>query len=133
MMLGLRGCAGMILVPLTAYACTPKCINTVVDEVPGPTGGRVAVLYTRACGATTGPSSNVAVVARGVGDPQGIGNVLVLKDPLSMAETRRTTRLHWVSADTLEISLLSGRAVQSKAHVVDGINVIYVLHGDQDP
>jgi hypothetical protein len=120
------------VVLVLANACTPRCVNTVLQEVPSPSGTKIAVLYTRACGATTGPSTNVAVLDAGAREPRGTGNVLVLKDPVSTAETSRTTRLRWLSADTLEVSLIGGRAVQSRADSVDGIAVMYAGHSDRD-
>ncbi len=121
------------LLPLLANACAPRCENSVLEELPSPSGAKRAVLYTRACGATTGPSTNVAVLDRDAGEPQGIGNVLVLKDPLSAGETTRTTRLRWLAPDSLEVSLVGGRAVQSKAGSVDGVVVTYTSHSDRAP
>lgn len=124
---------GLLVLPLLGGGCAPRCINNVLEEVPDPSGSRVAVLYTRECGATTGPSTNVGVTTRGVGVPPGVGNVLVMKDPISAAESSRTTRLRWHSTDTLEISLVTGRAIQSRVGLINGTTVIYSIHGDSAP
>lgn len=121
------------LLELLAVACAPTCKNNVLQTLENPLGTKIAVLYTRECGATTGPSTNVSVLARGSVTPESIGNVLVVKDPASAAETSRTTRLRWLAADTLEVSLQGGRAVQSKAESVNGVLVRFTAHNDREP
>ena len=121
------------LIPLITGACAPRCVNNVLQQIDSPLRTKIAVLYTRECGATTGPSTNVSVVGRNTPTPQGIGNVVVLKDPVSAAESTRTTRLRWLGADTLEVSLVAGRAVKSRAELVDGVVVKYATHNDRDP
>lgn len=123
----------LTLPQLLIAACAPNCKNNVLQTLDNPQGTKVAVLYTRECGATTGPSTNVSILTRDAIPPERIGNVLVLKDPASAAETSRTTRLRWSAADTLEVSLLGGRAVQSKADALDGVSVHFTSHSDREP
>jgi hypothetical protein len=123
----------VMMISLMTTACAPRCVNEVLASVASPSGAKVGVLYMRQCGATTGPSTNVSVLDRNSGAPQGVGNVLVLKDPASMAETPRSTRLRWLSQDTLEVSLIGGRALQSSVRTVDGVSITYAIHSDREP
>lgn len=126
-------CTAMLVILNVVSGCAPRCVDTVLQELPSPTGAKVAILYTRACGATVGPSTNIAIHDRAAPGPYGIGNVLVLKDPVSTAESRRTTRIRWLAPDTLEVSILGGRTVLSRTDAVDGIAVKFTSHSDRDP
>lgn len=106
--------------------CSDPCTNSVLERMSSPSGGREAVVYIRACGATTGPSTNVAVLPSQGVEPNGVGNALVLKDPVSMSERSGDTRIRWVSADTLEVSYLAGRSVQSSSSSVENTTVVLV-------
>jgi hypothetical protein len=122
-------CKILILVYLGAglNACEPQCVNKVIDSKIAPVGDKQAVLYVRNCGATTGSTTHVSILNRD-SQVRGTGNVLVVKDPASMGETASTTRVRWVAADTLEISLLGGRAIQSQADSVDGVIIRVTTH-----
>lgn len=116
---------------LALDGCGVRCVNTVVETIANPGASLTAVLYTRACGATTGPSSHVSIAGRDE-SVVDVGNVVVLKDPVSNAETSVTTRIRWVSADTLEVSLLRGRSIQSRSEHVRGVVVLFTIHADRD-
>lgn len=123
----------LTLLSIGVSGCAPKCVDTVIQRMPRPSGTEVAVLYTRECGATLGPTSNVAVVDSSAQLPDTGGNVLVMKDPVSMAETSRTTQLSWRSTDTLEVSILNGRTLKARAARVNGIVIILTEHGQVEP
>ncbi len=53
------------------------CDNTPLAEVPSPGGTRKAVVFQRDCGATTGFSTQVSVLAAGEKLPNDGGNVFV--------------------------------------------------------
>ncbi len=63
---------------LLATACSlqPECGNRVVREVAAPGGAHRAVLFERNCGATTGFSTQVSVLARGEA-LEGSGNAFI--------------------------------------------------------
>lgn len=115
-----------VLIPLLFSACRSGCENRIVDAQAFPATGKVAVVFTRHCGATTGPSTNVSVLDPGTQSPDGTGNAIVMKDPVSMAESLGTTRVRWAAADTLEISVLSGRSVQSRSSRANGVAIVLV-------
>jgi hypothetical protein len=117
-----------ILILCTTGACAPTCINQVLDQATSPSGARVAYLYSRSCGATTGPSTHVAVLEIGSQPPDGLGNVLVIKDPAAIGETRQTTQIRWIAADSLHVSLLGGRSIQSSKSSVAGVVVVFARH-----
>lgn len=114
-----------LAIALTTAACKPTCVNDILALRPSPSGAHIAYLYTRACGATTGPSTHIAVLRREF-RPEGIGNALVIKDPASAAESDQTTQLRWIAADSLEISLLGGRSMQSSSASVNGVAIVIV-------
>jgi hypothetical protein len=111
-------------------ACAPLCENTVITRASESSGRREAVVFVRACGATTRNSTQVALLASPGTEPVGIGNVLVLDDPVGAAETPGITRLRWLGADTLEVSILRGRTVASQSHAVEGVTVVFTVHSD---
>ena len=56
--------------------CDYGCANRVISEWPSPDGSRHAVVFERDCGATTGFSTQVSVVAPGR-VPAGGGNIFI--------------------------------------------------------
>jgi hypothetical protein len=73
--LRLRCSAALLAVPGTA-GCDAACGNAERARVGSPDGRWDAVVFTRQCGASTAPSTEVAVVRRGV-MPDGGGNAFV--------------------------------------------------------
>ena len=120
----------LFLFTLTLSACDPLCDNTIISRQTDPSGQRQAVVFVRACGATTRNSTQVAIVERPDTTPVGIGNVLVLDDRVGVAERPGITRLKWRAVDTLEVSILSGRTVVSRFPSVQGIAVVFITHSD---
>lgn len=109
-------------------ACSDPCSNRVIESLTDPSGSKNAILYTRSCGATTGPSTNISILDRGVAIPSGAGNALVVKDPVSVAESLGVTRLRWLNPDTLQVSILAGRSIQRKQKAVGGVAIQITRH-----
>ncbi len=125
----MRSVSLSVLLLLYLSACSPLCENTVVARERDPSGRHEAVVFIRACGATTRNSTQVAIVQRAA-EPNGIGNVLVLDDPVGVAETPGLTRLRWFGADTLEVGILSGRTVASRSEIVQGVKIVFTTYTD---
>ena len=80
--------------------------------------------------ATTGDATHISIVREPGANPVGIGNVLVLKDPIALVEPMGSTQMRWLSRDTLEVSTLAGRGVQSRAAQAMGVHVVFTTHSD---
>jgi hypothetical protein len=107
----MRVAAAGCLVQLVA--CEPGCDNTVLADARSPDGRRHAVVFTRACGATTAASTQVSVLPAGR-DASGRGNVFVADDdhgrasPAGPGGGPRVT-VRWIDRRTLEVRY-DGRA-----------------------
>lgn len=88
---------GLILVALAlAYVLRPSCGNEIVTRAESPSRHWDAVVYDRSCGATTGYSRQVGVVAAG----RRITDV----DPVFVpAQDYLPVEIIWREGDTLEI------------------------------
>src|SRR5688572_33159899 len=73
----------------------PSCDNEVINEVVSPDGLRKAVLFQRECGATTGFSSQISVIATNDRLRDSAGNVLVADGGSA------GYKLQWVGPQTL--------------------------------
>jgi hypothetical protein len=123
-LLGLIG----VLVTVPAGACD-GCENEVVSAERAPGGQRVAVIFGRSCGATTGFSTQVSLLQPSE-LPLEPGNVLVIDDNTGHVPTGPTrgpaVRARWLAGDHLELRY-SGRArVFRAAESVHGVRVTHV-------
>jgi hypothetical protein len=66
------------------------CINTVQQRVSAPGGRYDAVVFERGCGATTGPSGQVALLAANDSLPPGRGKVFISQDAPRITVVWRT-------------------------------------------
>ena len=71
------------------------CSNEVVARVPAPDRSRDAVVFDRACGATTGYSRQVSIVDSGAA-PRGRGNVFIARFQVPVTAT-------WTGPRALEV------------------------------
>lgn len=74
--------AALLGIPIAAVVCgrvvlDGACQNDPIAEAVSPDGKRKAVAFRRHCGATTGFSTQVSVVASEDSTPSGRGNVFV--------------------------------------------------------
>ena len=111
--------AALALIAATGCSTSPACDNRLHARVPSPDGARDALLYTRACGATTSESVQLSVVARG-GAPVGIGNVLVA-DGIAPA----AVSIRWLAGDVLAIDLPAAARTFHAADAAGGVRIVY--------
>ena len=109
--------------------CHPACTNTVQQRTIY-NDSLAAVVFLRGCGATTGMSTNVSIVHRVNADPDGLGNVLVMKDPTALQEREYSTRLVWLAHDTLQVSVTPNRQLTTRVDEVDGVTVVLHVRDD---
>lgn len=93
------------------------CGNEVVARVPSPSAQVDAVVFHRDCGATTGFSTQVALVPAGH-VPTAAGDVLVLRDRVALD-------LHWATDQALVVSGIGSARVFYQSIVVGGVAVSY--------
>jgi hypothetical protein len=102
-----------------AAACDfMPCENRPIGEVPSPDGSFSAWVFERNCGATTGFSTQVSVLAQGEGPPSEGGNALVLGDRVGVVAS-------WRGRDQLSISFEGTGQVFLQESQVAGIEITY--------
>lgn len=115
------------LLPLVG-GCSDACTNTVVTSAVAPDGRHSAALFQRDCGATTGFSSQISLVAPGE-DPSGAGNVFRADDDHGAAVAGTWggpwAEMKWLAADHLLIRYATKSRVFNRADHVDGIRLTY--------
>ena len=99
----------------------------MTDRSLAPGGDLKAVVFTRACGATTEISTQVFVITED-SSPPGAGNVLVLDSDSGRAPSDSVGRvsviLAWRGVDTLIVRHDSRAPVFKSERVVQGVTVI---------
>jgi hypothetical protein len=104
-------------------SCTPACENQVLQKVMAPDQGKVAVLFQRECGATTGFNWQVSIM-RPRETPGEIGNAFV--GDLGNSGTaipNSPIRLQWRSPDELIILHDRHLRIFKRASHVSGITI----------
>jgi hypothetical protein len=102
---------------LLVAACS-LCENKIQRELRSESGKR-AVVFSRECGATTGFSTQVSVLANTERLPDDGGNALVLGGKDMIEE------IHWETPTKLSVRIKAGAEVFSKKTSVDGVQLVY--------
>ncbi len=114
---------------LLNVGCAPSCSNKIVAEVLSPDAGTMAVVFARDCGATTGFSTHVSVVAAHDHEPEGVGNVFVSDDNHGAAGLRTDNTLdvsvRWLSNTRMLIRYPARARVFVKNTQVRGVVIDY--------
>jgi hypothetical protein len=100
------------------YAVGGLCGNTVVEEAVSPSGMKRAILFERSCGATTGFSSQLSILAAKANFPNDGGNAFVAEGYPEGYELR------WLDDSTLQVIGVKGRVFKRESQV-SGISVRY--------
>lgn len=120
--------AALLSTALLTSACAAECRNDSVAEVRSPDGRRAAVLFQRDCGATTGFSTQISIVAAGQ-VPRAAGNVFV-SDGDHGAAAAAPWGGPWAEASWLEDGRLLVRydaraRTFTRESKVDGVDIVY--------
>jgi hypothetical protein len=114
--------ASVVLWRVVASSAAGLCGNKVLRTIPAPDGASRAVIFKRDCGATTGFSTQVDVLATDAPLPDTAGNAFIADDDHGRAPTDSRGALPlevlWRSADTLEIGYSPQARVFRHAHQV---------------
>src|SRR5262245_47820324 len=94
------------------------CANTIVEEASSPSGAKRAVLFERSCGATTGFSSQLSIVAANIELPDDGGNVFVADGPPEGYVVR------WLDDSTLQVTGVKGNELKRESQV-SGVSIRY--------
>lgn len=113
---------------LTCSSCSDICSNTHISRADAPDGLHSAVMFQRDCGATTGFSTQVSVVAQGE-LPSGSGNAFRADDDHGAAATGTWggpwAETRWLAPDQLLIRYAAKSRVFEQEHEVSGIRISY--------
>lgn len=130
--MGMRIRSGMLLLAvLIAPGCDlMPCNNHIVRKIRSPDGRHDAVMFQRSCGATTGFTTQVSVVAHGAA-PSGGSNLFVAdNDHGKTADTPwhgPWADVRWRGPDRLRIVYDANARVFGKAGAEDGVQVEYAV------
>lgn len=93
------------------------CGNEVIQAVPSPSGDKVAYLFNRDCGATTGVSFQLTIMDKGDELPNKSGNTFVSDGEFTIG---------WVNEKNLRINYKEASKTHEKDTRVNGIKVEYI-------
>lgn len=115
------------LVPFLT-ACADDCANSIVAQSHSPDGNHRAVLFQRDCGATTGFSTQISILARD--EPlSGSGNAFVADDDHGAAATGGWggpwAAMTWLTAERLQISYAAKSRIFAQDDRVSGVAISY--------
>jgi hypothetical protein len=113
----IAGIAGAALL-WTDWMLSDLCGNTVIAEAVSPSGKTKAVLFERSCGATTGFSSQLSIVAAHGNLRNDSGNAFIADGyPEGYS-------LRWLDDSTLELTGVTGR-VHKREPQISGVEIHY--------
>jgi len=93
------------------------CGNEIIQEVPSPSGEKVAYIFNRDCGATTGVSFQLSIMDKGDDLPNKSGNTFVAEGDFT---------IEWVSEKILSVKYRKSSETYEMDKRVNGIKVEYV-------
>jgi hypothetical protein len=114
-----------LVVMLLASGCGNACRNDVVSIAAAPGGKRQVAMFARDCGATTGHSTQVSVLAIDEA-PTAAGNAFVAdRGTVATAWGGPWTEVAWLAPDRLLIRYDSQARIFLKAPRVGGVEISY--------
>lgn len=108
-----------LLTVVSLSACADLCGNDLVATTISPSSHRTAVVFERACGATTGHSTQLSVLSRSDALPNDPGNALVVDDRVRLD-------VRWVDDVTLEVRLPANAVTYKEQSRIGPVEVRYV-------
>jgi hypothetical protein len=109
-------------------ACSDQCSNALVKVVKAPGGRHAAALFQRDCGATTGFSTQISVLAPG-DKVTGSGNAFIADDNRGIAAVGSWqgswADVQWLSPDHLLVRYADKSRVFKQSDQVAGVAITY--------
>ena len=116
---------------------TGNCGNDLLSDVASPGGAHHAVVFQRACGATTGFSTQLSVLAADAALPDSGGNVFSADDDHGRAPAGPgggpRVAARWIAANTLEVRYDARARVFTRELRYDGIEIRFVADSARVP
>ena len=113
---------------LTFSGCSDTCSNNPISRADAPDGLHSAVMFQRDCGATTGFSTQVSVVAQGE-QSSGSGNTFRADDDHGAAAAGKWggpwAEIRWLAPDHLLIRYAAKSRLFEREDEVSGIKISY--------
>lgn len=100
------------------HGCSDGCSNEVDVILEAPQGDRIAVVFNRNCGATTGFNSQLSVLPRGAATSSQAGNALIADGTVPL-------KLRWTSESELVVSGHQGATLFKQEHLANGVTISY--------
>lgn len=121
--------SAIAMTSLTMLAsCADGCENETITRSQAPDGRHDAILFQRACGATTGFSTQISVLDHGA-SPSGGGNVFIANDDHGAAAAgawgSSWAEAKWLSADRLLIRYATRSRIFAQRSEVSGVRITY--------
>lgn len=105
------------------------CENNIIEEVQSPDGIFKAVIFERNCGATTGLSTQVSIIAAEAALQPESGNIFVIDNDDGAAPQRRyggpNIWVRWPNPKLLQITYDKRAATFEKKARYRGIEIVY--------
>ena len=113
---------------LALTACSDTCANTLVSRIEAPDGRHSAAMFQRDCGATTGFSTQISVLA-GRDKATGGGNAFQADDDHGAATAGAWggpwADMKWLSSEHLLIRYAGRSRIFEQDNQVSGIRISY--------
>lgn len=104
-----------VLLALGQVSACSLCSNEVSKEIPSPNGGFKVVVFQRDCGATTGFSTQISILASTDSPRNSLGNVFTADDNRGAApvdsQGRLRVSIRWASTNRVIIEYPKGSRV----------------------
>ena len=115
---GYRSIVAALLATLALSACGELCKNELVQILRSPDGRFDAIVFTRSCAASTGYTTQLAVLPAETVLPDAEGNALVVRgDPRIV--------VRWETRRRLRVTGLGDAATKLKLARVGDVEVVY--------
>ncbi|MCY7339211.1 MAG: hypothetical protein LH465_04565 [Sphingomonas bacterium] len=117
-----------VTLSLALGGCSSACKNTIVSKAKSPDGEHIAVLFQRGCGATTGFSTQVSILAPDEATSGG-GNTFVADDDHGAAAVGAWggawADMRWIAPDHLLIRFAANSRIFEQNGQVSGVKISY--------
>ena len=97
--------------------CDPACENEVSQELLSPDGRHRAVVFSRTCGATTGPDTQATILRKGERLPDQPGNAFIIDED--------EANVSWKSDGGLLVSFGPEARIIKKEPSAGGVKIEY--------
>ena len=108
--------------------CADACQNTPLTSAVSPDGRHSAVLFQRDCGATSGFSTHISILAAS-DEPNSAGNIFIADDDHGAASVGEWggswAEMKWLAADHLLVNYAAKSRIFERADEVDGVRITY--------